>query len=117
MGGRSRSECACKSANRKKWCSAARASTDGASLNEKATAWVVRMDDQDVVAFTPQCTHLGCAYHWESKRNYFLCPCHTSVFSIDGKVIGGPAPRPLDRYVTRIDSGKLLIGSEIQKSA
>src|SRR5262250_1800864 len=34
-------------------------------LNEKATAWVVRMDDQNVVAYTPQCTHLGCAYHWD----------------------------------------------------
>lgn len=28
-------------------------------LNEKATAWVLRKDDQNVVAFVPQCTHLG----------------------------------------------------------
>lgn len=85
-------------------------------LNEKSTAWVVRKDDQNVVAFTPQCTHLGCAYHWDEKENNFLCPCHNSVFSIDGKVISGPAPRPLDRYITKIDQGKLLIGSEIQKA-
>ena len=85
-------------------------------LNEKSTAWVVRKDDQNVVAFTPQCTHLGCAYHWDEKDNNFLCPCHTSTFSIDGKVLSGPAPRPLDRYVTKIDQGKILIGSEIQKA-
>ncbi len=84
-------------------------------LNEKSTAWVVREDDQHVVAFTPQCTHLGCAYHWDEKEHNFLCPCHTSTFSIDGKVLSGPAPRPLDRYVTKIDQGKLLIGTEIQK--
>jgi menaquinol-cytochrome c reductase iron-sulfur subunit len=86
-------------------------------LNEKTTAWVVRTDEQNVIAYTPQCTHLGCAYHWEAGSNQFLCPCHTSTFSIDGKVTSGPAPRPLDRYVTRIDGNKILIGSTIEKSA
>jgi menaquinol-cytochrome c reductase iron-sulfur subunit len=85
-------------------------------LNEKSTAWVLRKDDQNVVAFAPQCTHLGCAYHWDEKENNFLCPCHTSTFSIDGKVLSGPAPRPLDRLVTKIDQGKILIGTEIQKA-
>jgi menaquinol-cytochrome c reductase iron-sulfur subunit len=84
-------------------------------VNEKTTAWVVRMDDQNVVAYTPQCTHLGCAYHWDEQQKNFLCPCHTSVFSIDGKVLSGPAPRPLDRFETRVDNGKLLIGSQIQR--
>ena len=85
-------------------------------LNEKSTAWVLRQDEQNVVAFAPQCTHLGCAYHWDEKENNFLCPCHTSTFSIDGKVLTGPAPRPLDRLVTKIDQGKILIGTEIQKA-
>jgi menaquinol-cytochrome c reductase iron-sulfur subunit len=85
-------------------------------LNEKSTAWVLRKDEQNVIAFAPQCTHLGCAYHWDEKANNFLCPCHTSTFSIDGKVLSGPAPRPLDRLATKIDQGKILIGSEIQKA-
>lgn len=94
-----------------------RTRTDGwRVVNEKSTAWVLRKDEQTVVAYTPQCTHLGCAYHWDEKENNFLCPCHTSTFSIDGKVLTGPAPRPLDRYVTRIEDGKILIGTEIQKS-
>lgn len=80
--------------------------------NEKATAWVVKKPDNQVVAFTPQCTHLGCAYHWDDPSHTFVCPCHSSVFSIDGKVLGGPAPRPLDRYMTKIDAGKLDIGPE-----
>ena len=47
-----------------------------------------------MVAFNPACTHLGCAYHWDESPNNFVCPCHASVFSIDGKVLVGPAPRP-----------------------
>ncbi len=77
---------------------------------EKATAWVVKKPDNEVVAFSPICTHLGCAYHWDDPSHTFVCPCHTSVFSIDGKVLGGPAPRPLDRYMTKIEAGKLEIG-------
>ena len=78
--------------------------------SEKATAWVVKHPDNSVTAFGPQCTHLGCAYHWDETKTEFLCPCHNSLFAIDGKVIGGPAPRPLERYETKIDGKKLLIG-------
>jgi menaquinol-cytochrome c reductase iron-sulfur subunit len=83
--------------------------------SEKATAWVVRTPDSQVVAFAPQCTHLGCAYHWDEQKHNFLCPCHTSTFGLDGKVLSGPAPRPLDRYATRIQGTKLLLG-DVQRS-
>lgn len=79
--------------------------------SEKQTAWVVKLASQKIVAFGPQCTHLGCAYHWEEGKSEFLCPCHSSVFSLDGAVLAGPAPRPLDRYDTRIENGKLLVGA------
>lgn len=84
---------------------------DGWRLSsEKQTAWVVKLGDRDLVAFGAQCTHLGCAYHWDERKSEFQCPCHNSVFSLDGKVVSGPAPRPLDRYATRIENGKLLLG-------
>jgi menaquinol-cytochrome c reductase iron-sulfur subunit len=84
---------------------------DGWKVNsEKSTAWVVKSADNQVVAFGPQCTHLGCAYHWDEGKNEFLCPCHSSLFSLSGKVISGPAPRPLDRFETKIEGTKLLLG-------
>jgi menaquinol-cytochrome c reductase iron-sulfur subunit len=82
--------------------------------SEKSTAWLVKAPDNKVVAFAPQCTHLGCAYHWDEVNKNFLCPCHTSTFALDGKVLSGPAPRPLDRYVVKVDGDKILLGS-IQK--
>ena len=84
-------------------------------VSEKLTAWLVKSSDGKVTAFGPQCTHLGCAYHWDERGSRFVCPCHNSFFSVDGKVITGPAPRPLDRYQVRVDGGKLLIG-EIAKA-
>ena len=88
-----------------------RTSVDGWRVtNVKATAWVVKKPNNDVVAFSPQCTHLACSYHWDDPSHTFMCPCHNSVFSIDGQVLGGPAPRPLDRFQTKIAGGKLEIG-------
>lgn len=78
--------------------------------SEKTSAWVVKTGDNQVIAFAPGCTHLGCAYHWDETGRYFLCPCHTSTFGLDGKVLSGPAPRPLDRFEARVQNGKVLIG-------
>lgn len=86
-------------------------------INEKSSAWLVKMSDKDVVAFTPQCTHLGCAYHWDERGKDFLCPCHTSAFSIDGKVLSGPAPRPLDRYAVKIEGTQVLLGGVVRSDA
>jgi menaquinol-cytochrome c reductase iron-sulfur subunit len=82
---------------------------------EKKTAWVVKEKDNKIVAFGPQCTHLACAYHWEMEVGRFVCPCHGSNFSIEGKVLAGPAPRPLDRYLTKLVNNRLQIG-ELKQS-
>ena len=82
---------------------------------EKATTWVVKTPNDQVVAFSPQCPHLGCIYHWENPRESFICPCHDSAFSPEGVVTDGPAPRNLDRYVSKVEGGKLLVGSEIDR--
>lgn len=83
--------------------------------SEKSTAWVVKLPDSKVVAYTPQCTHLGCAYHWDEDNKNFLCPCHTSTFDVHGKVLSGPAPRPLDQYKVKLEGTKLLLG-DVQRS-
>jgi menaquinol-cytochrome c reductase iron-sulfur subunit len=77
--------------------------------SEKSSAWLVRLDDSRVVAFAPWCTHLGCAYRYDEQKKDFVCPCHTSDFSIEGAVISGPAPRPLDRYEVKVDGNKIWI--------
>ena len=50
----------------------------------------------EVTAYSPICPHLGCHYYdWNPQSKTFVCPCHGSVYSIHGKILGGPAPRPL----------------------
>jgi menaquinol-cytochrome c reductase iron-sulfur subunit len=78
--------------------------------NEKASAWIILKNERNLTAFSPLCTHLGCAYRWQQEKKAFLCPCHGSVFSADGEVLSGPAGRPLDRYTVKVEGTRLWLG-------
>jgi len=71
--------------------------------------WVVKHSPTEVTVFSPICTHLGCHLGWDAQERQFRCPCHGSVFSMEGKVLAGPAPRPLDTLPSRIENGELLV--------
>lgn len=45
--------------------------------------------------FAINCSHLGCSVNLVSDRQRFECPCHGSIFNLDGQVIHGPAAYPL----------------------
>jgi len=65
--------------------------------------------NSEMIAFTPKCPHLGCNVHWSVNEKAFLCPCHGSRFSLDGQVIGGPAPRGLDTLPVRIRNNQIEV--------
>jgi menaquinol-cytochrome c reductase iron-sulfur subunit len=77
--------------------------------------WVLRRSPSKITVFSPICPHLGCEYTWDPQTNHFECPCHGSVFAIDGKVLGGPAPRPLDTLPIRLEKDELFIEWETFK--
>jgi Rieske Fe-S protein len=55
-------------------------------------------DPNDILVLNSRCTHLGCTVNWHQDSQEFVCPCHDAQFSVEGVVLGGPPPRPLDRY-------------------
>lgn len=71
--------------------------------------WVVRQPGNQFTVFNGRCTHLGCAYSWQTDQHQFACPCHAGVFAMDGKVLAGPPPRALDTLQTRIEGGDLEV--------
>jgi menaquinol-cytochrome c reductase iron-sulfur subunit len=79
------------------------------TFESRSSAWIVTADRKEFIGFDPKCTHLGCPYRWSQEKKEFVCPCHNALFGIDGRVISGPPPRPLDRYPTKVVGGRLLI--------
>jgi Rieske Fe-S protein len=65
-----------------------------------------------VVAYTSICTHSGCDIDtWLAHERSLFCSCHESKFAaIDGgKVVDGPAPRPLPALPLTIVDGVLVV--------
>ena len=63
--------------------------------------WLSNSSD-GFLALYAVCTHLGCLPKWSDVNTRFECPCHGSMFDLDGGYITGPAPRGMDRFVTTI---------------
>jgi menaquinol-cytochrome c reductase iron-sulfur subunit len=72
-------------------------------------AWLVRTSASEVSAFSPLCPHLGCRFDWDARTAEFKCPCHASAYGLDGRVLAGPAPRPLDLLPIEIRQGRVFV--------
>jgi len=75
--------------------------------------FVFRDREKGFAVASAVCTHLGCTVNYFQSDERFHCPCHGSVFTANGKVVHGPAPRPLEWYeVTLARDGQLLVNKE-----
>jgi menaquinol-cytochrome c reductase iron-sulfur subunit len=67
-------------------------------------------DPEEFIAISTRCAHLGCPVRFVQAAGNFICPCHGGVYDFEGKVIGGPPVRPLDRFQTRVNGDTLEVG-------
>lgn len=61
-----------------------------------------RDDNGKVHLLSAKCTHKGCTVTWNNAERTWDCPCHGSMFGIDGSVIHGPARRALEKIVAEV---------------
>jgi Rieske Fe-S protein len=71
--------------------------------------YVIRKSGTAFDVFSNVCTHLSCRVSWKEELGEYLCPCHDGHFGIDGSIISGPQPRPLDQFEYRVVDGTLEI--------
>jgi Rieske Fe-S protein len=72
------------------------------------SVWLVRQPEglkPEVVAFTAECPHLGCAVNLSADRKSFLCPCHTSNFDFRGRPLNSVPPRGMDTLEVELSGG------------
>ncbi|HMG34908.1 MAG TPA: Rieske 2Fe-2S domain-containing protein [Blastocatellia bacterium] len=59
---------------------------------------LVRLGENDFVAFSRQCTHLSCSVVPQLEKHRLYCPCHEGAFDAStGNPVAGPPRRPLAR--------------------
>lgn len=58
---------------------------------------VHRDETGSLQAVSAHCTHLGCIVAFNDAEQAWECPCHGSRFAPDGRILQGPAVRPLEK--------------------
>lgn len=80
----------------------------------KEPAILVRLNQDEFVAFGQKCTHLQCPVIWKKEEKILFCPCHKGAFNgATGDVLYGPPERPLPKL--KIDvrpDGVYFVGME-----
>jgi thiosulfate dehydrogenase [quinone] large subunit len=78
-------------------------------------AALVRLGQDQVVAFSRLCTHAGCLVGYDPSTRLLVCPCHGAEFdpARRAEVVAGPAPRPLAPVQVEVDSstGQVILPS------
>jgi menaquinol-cytochrome c reductase iron-sulfur subunit len=84
-----------------------------AGVTAKSGVWLRRVSEDGFIAFSANCTHLGCPVRWLEGAELFMCPCHGGVYYGDGNVAAGPPPHPLYRYDVRVQNGEVQMKQAI----
>lgn len=75
--------------------------------NAKSAAWIRRESETNFIAFSANCTHLGCPVRWIEKADLFMCPCHGGAYYRNGEVAAGPPPKAMVRYEVRLKNDSI----------
>jgi cytochrome b6-f complex iron-sulfur subunit len=81
----------------------------GSVSNDKVVVVRDPADKTKLLAVNPTCTHQGCIAKWETAGKEFACGCHGAKFAASGKVINGPATKPLTTYKAKIQGDKVMV--------
>lgn len=55
------------------------------------------------------CTHLGCTTQYRAAKEDVFCACHNGVYTLDGKNVSGPPPKPLASLKVAVKDDKIVV--------
>lgn len=60
-------------------------------------------------AFSAVCTHLNCTVQYNADSGNIWCACHNGNFDLNGQVISGPPPKPLEEYRVYVRGDDIVV--------
>ncbi len=70
---------------------------------------LIRSDASEWRAFTGTCTHLDCTVQYEPASRQIWCACHNGFYDLNGAVVSGPPPRPLEPLDVHVRGEEIVI--------
>jgi cytochrome b6-f complex iron-sulfur subunit len=70
---------------------------------------LVRTTETEWRAFSAVCTHLNCTVQYKESSHQIWCACHNGLYNLNGQVVSGPPPHPLEAYSVHIRGDEVVI--------
>src|SRR5438128_65778 len=78
-------------------------------LGRRVSVLVANTTSDGLRAYGAYCPHAGCEVAWVDGENSVVCPCHGSLFNLDGSVKLGPATGPLTALQVTFDGTQVVV--------
>lgn len=73
---------------------------------------IVLQSQDELLALSAKCTHEGCTVTYVPGQSSIWCPCHDGRFDLSGRVLSGPPPKPLAKYMAKRQPDGVIVISE-----
>lgn len=70
---------------------------------------LMRVSETEWKAYSAVCSHLNCTVQFQEAKQLIWCACHNGYYDLNGHVVSGPPPRPLEEYVVHIRAEDVII--------
>jgi len=70
---------------------------------------LIHTPDGEWKAFSAVCTHLSCTVQYRPDLQEIWCACHGGTYNLNGQVVAGPPPKPLQEYAVHIVNGDVIV--------
>jgi Rieske Fe-S protein len=72
-------------------------------------ALLVMTAEGEYHALSAVCTHLSCTVQYRNDLHQIWCACHNGLYSLDGRNISGPPPRPLEAFQVHVRGEEIVV--------
>lgn len=73
---------------------------------------LIHTSQGELKAFSAVCTHLNCTVQYDPEAGVIWCACHNGKFDLNGQVISGPPPKPLEAYQVNVRGDEIVVSKQ-----
>ena len=70
---------------------------------------LVRLSTGEYKAFSAVCPHLNCTVQYRGDLSQIWCACHNGHYNLNGEVLSGPPPAPLEAYRVAVRGDEVVV--------
>ena len=70
---------------------------------------LIRIGEAEWKAYSAVCTHLNCTVQFNEDKRQIWCACHNGYYDLNGHVVSGPPPRPLEEFSVHLKAEEVII--------